>query len=281
MSPSTVFLIGLPALTALAPAALAASLASPIIPDFAAATFERDAAIDNAYFPLVRGRSAQYVGRGVDEGEPFEEVTNLKALRRPGPKILGVRTRVQEDKTFENGLLVERSFDYFAQDTTGNVWYLGEDTTDYFYDDNGDPIGSEDEGWRAGLRGAKAGWIMPGAPTIGQSYYQEYAPNDDELDYGENHAVLDRLRVDGVTYANVLQVLSHDGLDPEDLAFRYYAQGVGLIRIEEGLDGNLQNPELVLNRTAPAPVPLPAPAALLLTGLAGLFGLRRRRKAAL
>jgi hypothetical protein len=97
--------------------------------------------------------------------------------------------------------------------------------------------------------------------------------------------------VRGVTYRNVRQVLETNPLEPGSREFKYYAPGVGLIRIEEGLDRNLGNPELVFNlvpgarrgaaaaAAAPpvtAPVPLPAPLGLLLVGLAALAGVRRR-----
>ena len=98
-------------------------------------------------------------------------------LDRPGPRILGVRTTAQLDKEYEDGLLVEKTFDYFAQDKRGNVWYMGEDVTNFHYDDNGNLIGKDHElAWRAGRRGAKPGWIMPARQIIGQRYFQEHRP---------------------------------------------------------------------------------------------------------
>ena len=45
------------------------------------------------------------------------------------PVILGVQTTVLRDSAFDKALIVEDTLDYFAQDVTGNVWYLGEDVT--------------------------------------------------------------------------------------------------------------------------------------------------------
>ena len=98
-------------------------------------------------------------------------------LDRPGPRILGVRTTTQLDKEYEDGLLVEKTFDYFAQDKRGNVWYMGEDVTNFHYDDDGNLIGKDHESaWRAGRRGAKPGWIMPARQIVGQRYFQEHRP---------------------------------------------------------------------------------------------------------
>jgi hypothetical protein len=84
----------------------------------------------------------------------------------------------------------------------------------------------------------------------------------------------------------VLRVLETNPFEPGEREFKYYAKGVGLVQIKEGLDGNLKNPELVFtgvglgggggSAAAPAPVPLPAPLALMLAGVAGLAGLARR-----
>jgi hypothetical protein len=41
---------------------------------------------------------------------------------------LGVATTVVHDQAFVKGELVEDTFDWFAQDSAGNVWYVGEDT---------------------------------------------------------------------------------------------------------------------------------------------------------
>ena len=156
--------------------------------------------------------------RGVEDGERFRERSVLTVvLDRPGPRILGVRTTTQLDKAFEDGLLVEKTFDYFAQDKRGNVWYIGEDVTNFRYDDDGNLIGKDHESaWRAGRRGAKPGWIMPARQIIGQRYYQEIARRDEALDKGQTHAILGRLRVGGTVYRNVLRVLETNPFEPAD-----------------------------------------------------------------
>ena len=133
---------------------------------------------------------------------------------------------------------------------------------------------------------------MPARQVIGQKYFQEFARRDEALDKGQTHKILRDHRVGGETYARVLRVLETNPFEPGDREFKYYARGVGLVQIKEGLDKNLKNPELVFNlvggggggggsAAAPAPVPLPAPLALMLAGVAGLAGLARlgRRRA--
>jgi hypothetical protein len=275
--------------------ALAASAApaATLLPDFRPGIFEPGQPVDARYFPLRPGATAVLRARTVEDGEVVHERSVLRALRRPGPRVLGVRTAIQLDKAFEDGLLVEKTFDYFAQDRRGNVWYFGEDVTNFRYDDDGNLIGTDHRSaWRAGRRDALPGWIMPVRRHPGYPYYQEFARVDEALDKGRINAVLPSLTVRGVTYRNVRQVLETNPLEPGSREFKYYAPGAGLIRIEEGLDRNLQNPELVFNlvpgvrrgavsaQAAPpvaAPVPLPGPLALLLVGVAALAGVRRFR----
>jgi hypothetical protein len=255
--------------------AAAPAAAAPILPDFRASAFIPGAPIDNRYFPLLPGQRNVLVARGVDEeGEAFTERT-VRSFAGRGPKILGVRVTTMLDKAFEDDLLVERTRDYFAQDRRGNVWYMGEDVTNFRYDDDGNLIGTDDESaWRAGRNGAKPGFIMPVSTRLGFNYFQEHAPNDEALDHGLTFAVLDKLKVGQATFFKVLQVLERTPAEPGARDFKYYAPGFGLIREEEGLDRNLENPELTFNV-----IPLPPALPLLLAGLAGLAALARRRRA--
>ena len=127
------------------------AVAETFLPDFSTAQFDPAQPIDNPYFPMTDTRTYVYSGR--DEDGPVDERfehTNTG----PGPVIAGVQTSIQQDLEFEDGLLVEKTFDYFAQDTMGNVWYLGEDVTKFEYDEDGNLISRP---WRApGARASTA-----------------------------------------------------------------------------------------------------------------------------
>jgi hypothetical protein len=253
------------------------AVAVTFLPDFSTAVFDPTQPIDNPYFPMTDGRT--YVYQGSDEDglvdERFE-TTNIGL----GPVIAGVQTFVQQDLEFEEGLLVERTFDYFAQDTLGNVWYLGEDVTNFEYDDEGNLIGTNSEGaWRAGEDGALPGFIMPADPDIGFNYFQEHAPADEALDQGTIFAFIDELVLEFGTFNDVLQVFETTELEPDAREFKYYAPGIGLILVEEDLDEALANPELVFALAEIRAVPEPGTAGLLALclGLAGALALAGRR----
>jgi len=266
-------LLSLLALAFLAGALPAA--AATVLPDFDAGNFRKGSPIDNLYLPWQVGARSAQEARYVEDGERVTERDAQTVLGR-GPNIFGVRTTTVLDEGYENGILTERTLDHYAQDRHGNVWYMGEDTTSFEYDDDGKLISSSTEGsWRAGRHHALPGYAMPVDLTPGFRYYQEFGPEDEALDQAKTFAILDRLNVGGTTYRNVLQVLETTAVEPDSREFKFYAPGVGLIRAEEDLDPKLDNPGVTFNRVEVAPVALPPTLLLLLAGVAGLAALGR------
>jgi len=85
--------------------------------------------------------------------------------------IDGVTTRVIFDRLFLDGTLAERTYDYYAQDDDGNVWYFGEDTVKT--DDQGN-LTETSGSFRAGVDGAQPGVFMQAHPEIGRRFRQEW-----------------------------------------------------------------------------------------------------------
>lgn len=249
--------------------------AAVVLPDFASATFLPNAPIDNRYFPLLDNRTLVYTGRDasgtpVDEGFEFE-------LVGAGPSILGVATVSRRDRAFEAGVLQEDTFDYYAQDTQGNVWYMGEDVTNYVYGTDGTLLGTNtSSSWRAGVNDALPGYAMRAQPMVGDNFYQEFAVIDAAVDEGETTGVGLTLTVNGVTYNDVVQIYETFALNPDAREFKYYAGGIGLILAAESLDANRSNP--VLN-VGLVPVPEPSSALLMLIGLPLAAWVCRRKRA--
>lgn len=250
-----------------------------VLPDFSAATFVPGATIDNPFFPLDPTFQAWLRAEGVDEeGDDFSEETRL-SFGGQGRTILGVQTTVQRDFAFEDDLLVEDTFDYYAQDTDGNVWYMGEDVINYIYDDDDNLVGTNNSSaWIAGENGALPGYIMPADPMVGMSYFQEFSAADGALDEASIFATGLNIMSGDTVFSDVLATLETSSIDPDAREFKFYARDVGLIRIEEGLDGDFANPELVFERVAPSVVPLPAGFSLIFAGMGALVGLRSLRR---
>jgi hypothetical protein len=117
--------------------------------------------------------------------------------------IAGVQCRVVTDKVFDkdNNKLVEDTIDWYAQDNNGNVWYFGETTITYTYDEEGNPTASTEGSWIAGVDEAKPGIIMYGAPKNhkGELYCQEFSLGKAE-DLSRVVGINESVMAGGVTY---------------------------------------------------------------------------------
>jgi hypothetical protein len=129
--------------------------------------------IDNPYWPMSPG--SRWVYRETDTTGAEERVV-VEVTDKTKTIANGVEARVVRDTVTENGEPVEVTDDWYAQDTDGNIWYLGEDTTEYV---NGKPSTTAGS-FEAGVDGAQAGIAIPADPQPGMSYRQEYYKGEAE-----------------------------------------------------------------------------------------------------
>jgi hypothetical protein len=246
--------------------------AAPVLPDFSPDDFAPGAEIDNRYFPLVPGTRYRYSGTVTDpeSGETaFEEAEDSVTF---GTELVaGVTARVVHARSWEDGVLAEDTSDWYAQDRDGNVWYLGEDTTAFEYDDDGNLVGTSNAGsWRAGVNGARPGYIMPANPVVGFTHYQEFAPADEALDQAEVLSLDESVSVPAGSFDSVLKTAETSEVEPDVLEHKYWAPGVGLVKVEEDIDAaGVPLNTIVLQSVSVAAIPLPpaAWAALLAAGV--------------
>ena len=176
--------------------------------------------VDNSYFPLEPGTT--FIYRGETEGVPTRNETYVTYDTKV---ILGVTCTVVRDQAFEEGVLVEETFDWFVQDVDGNVWYFGEDTKEL--DENGNVISTEGS-WEAGVDGAQAGIIMLADPKKGDRYQQELAPGVAE-DMAQVLGFEESLCVRYGCFEHVLVTKEWSPLEKGVVEHKYYAKGVGFI----------------------------------------------------
>jgi hypothetical protein len=176
--------------------------------------------IDNPFFPLQPGTTFIYKGNkeGSKQRDEFA-VTDRTVV------IDGVTCRVVHDKVFMQGVLQEDTFDYFAQDVDGNVWYFGEDTEEL--DSKGRVVSTEGT-WRAGVDGAQPGIIMEAHPKVNDHYFQEVAAPiaQDEAIVLNLHEIV---AVPFGKFTNCLQTKEFTQLEPGNVEHKFYAGGVGFI----------------------------------------------------
>jgi hypothetical protein len=193
--------------------------------------------IDNPYWPMTPGSRRVY-DEIDEEGTVLEvEVTVTEKTKQIAN---GVEARVVRDVVSEDGEPVEVTDDWYAQDSEGNVWYLGEDTAEY---ENGKVV-SREGSFEAGVDGAQPGIAVPANPEPDLAYRQEYYAGQAE----------DKAKVLGLDATASVPFGSFDGVlqtedtnplsEPPQVEHKFYARGVGPVLVI-GVSGGSGREELI------------------------------------
>ncbi|HEV8453720.1 MAG TPA: hypothetical protein VGQ24_02440, partial [Gemmatimonadales bacterium] len=205
----------------------------PYAPQIVPANFVPGTA--NPYFPLA---PSTYWYR-TEDGSELNQVMVTSGTKT----ILGVVTIVVHDRVYvdenENGVadgtscgadpgftseLIEETFDWYAPDNTGAVWYFGEDSKEY---DHCTLVGTAGS-WEAGLSGAQPGIIMLANPVIGQMYRQEFLADIAE-DWAKVVSLTQAVSVPFGDFEGCVETMEWTPLEPGHRADKYYCGGVGLV----------------------------------------------------
>jgi hypothetical protein len=176
--------------------------------------------VDNKYFTLKPGTKFTYQDKkGIDRVEI--SVTNEVK------KVMGVTTTVLRVREWRNGVLSEDTYDWYAQDKAGNVWYFGE-AVDVYKDGK---VAHYKGSWEAGVNGAKPGIIMPKDPQVGDMYRQEYYRAHAE-DIGTVAAISKKVTIPHGTFEKCVQM--RDSIPFDTTAeYKSYCPGIGFLALEE------------------------------------------------
>ncbi len=194
------------------------------------------ARIDNPYWPMRQGSRWVYRETGGEGNERRVEVTVTGRTK----EILGIDATVVRDVVTEDGRVLEDTYDWFAQDRRGNVWYLGEDTKEY---EDGKVV-STSGSWQAGVDGAQAGVAMPAKPEVGTIFRQEYYAGEAE-DTAEILSLDEQVEVPYGSFDAALLTKDSTPLEPSVLEYKLYAKGIGPVLVL-GVSGGSSREELVL-----------------------------------
>jgi hypothetical protein len=199
--------------------------------------------ITNGYWPMKPGTRWTY--RNVEHGNPPQDIqvvvtTTTKKLAN------GIMARVVRDTARSKGQITEDTMDYYAQDSQGNLWYMGEQTAEF---ENG-KVASREGSWEAGAKGAMPGVLLPSQPQVGQKYRQEYKKGEAE-DNGEVLAVGELVQVKAGLYRQTLVTMDTSNVEKTAVEFKFYAPNVGpLLALD--VSGGASREELVKIDKAPA-----------------------------
>jgi len=184
--------------------------------------------VTNMYFPLKPGKIYTYRSQTQDGIE-----TDVVSVLGDTKTILDIKCTVVHDVVSIDGQTIEDTYDWYAQDKDGNVWYMGEDVSNYE-----DGMLEDKEGsFETGMDGAKPGIIMHAYPVIEMPYRQEYYFNKAE-DWGKVVAKNVKVTTTFGSFDNCIKTADWNALEPDaPIEYKYYAPNVGLVKEEIG-DGS-------------------------------------------
>ena len=123
--------------------------------------------------------------------------------------VRGVETTVIRDTVYDGEILLEDTLDFHAQDADGNVWYFGEIVINYEYDDDGNFVGTNNDGaWLADDPGSEPGIIMRGEPAFGPATYRNSRPGV-AVDESIIVSLDETVEIDFGSFDNVVKTLEH------------------------------------------------------------------------
>jgi hypothetical protein len=188
---------------------------------------DRSTSISNEWFPLKPGTRFVYEGTTVeDDGKPVPRrvvftVTDLTKV------IDGLRTVVAWDVDYKAGELAETEIAFFAQDNDGTVWHLGQYPEEW---EGGKFVRAP--AWVHGREDARAGIAMKAKPQLGApSYSQGWAPSVSWTDRGVVDQMGQKVCVRKGCYEDVLVIAETSAEEPGAEHLKYYARGVGNIKV--------------------------------------------------
>jgi hypothetical protein len=175
--------------------------------------------IDNPYWPMRPGSRWVY-----DEVEAGERLRVVVTVTRRTREVDGIEAVVVHDVVSDpaTGEAIEVTDDWYAQDSEGNIWYLGEETAEY---EDGKRVSTAGS-FEAGMDGAEAGVIMPADPEPGMTYREEHYPGEAE-DAATVLSVDEQAQVPAGRYDEALMTSNVNPLEPKVQEYKFYARGVG------------------------------------------------------
>jgi len=194
---------------------------------FDSSSFNRSIPIDNEWMPLKPGTRYVYEGTTIeDDGTavPHKVVIHVTDLTKV---IGGVRTTITWDLDYSDGELVEAELAFFAQDSSGTVWRMGEYPEEY---ESGKFVAAP--AWIHGFADARAGIMMHAKPALGTpSYAEGWGPAVNWTDRGQVDQMGQRTCVPAGCYEGVLVIAETSEGEAGAHQLKYYAPGVGNVRV--------------------------------------------------
>jgi hypothetical protein len=201
--------------------------------------FSDPTTVDNPWFPLTPGERRTFTGAATIDGERLSRkvVLTITDLTK---EISGIRSVVAYEVDYTDGVLGEAEIVLWAQDDDGVVWRMGEYPEVY---EDGELV--ETPVWIHGFEDALAGIAMLPNPQLSTpSYAEGWGPAVQWNDRGRVFEVGSETCVRAGCYKDVLVIDEFNPDEPDAHQLKYYAKGVGGVRV--GWAGSREEEQEVL-----------------------------------
>ena len=195
--------------------------------DYDPARFGDSARVNHRWYPLQPGSRLDYRGSSVEDGQ--RENHGVTVIVTDLIKVIdGVENVVVWERDYTDGELVETELALFAQDKDGNIWHMGE-----YPEEWEDGEFDKAPAWVHGVKGATAGITIPAQPAEGTpDYAQGFAPRPISwVDRGRVYKTGQKTCVPEDCYTDVVVIEEFERNIPEAFQDKYYAPGVGVVRV--------------------------------------------------
>jgi hypothetical protein len=199
--------------------------------------------ITNPYWPMKPGTRWTY--RSAEASGPSEDIV-IVVTRKTKKLANGITARVVRDTARSKGQIIEDTFDWYAQDTDGNVWYMGEQTAEF---EKGKIVSTEGS-WEAGVDGAQPGILLPAQPQVGQKYRQEYKKGKAE-DNGEVLAMNHLVEVKAGSFEDAMVTMDTSTIEPDVVEYKFYGHGTGPLLALDISGGAAREELMKVDKAAP------------------------------
>lgn len=237
--------------------------------------FANSEIIDNPWWTLPAGFNFLYFTESDDECEwnlveVLDETTDEFSEEYAGTnaRIILDRAWVEDDCDYEekpnrgdfndfvddNPTADETTYDWFAQDTDKNIWYMGENTFNGVDHHGSFTAGCDQNADEEFLPPAEAGIVVLGEPAKGEFYKQEFLATEAQ-DWGK---VLNFIELDGM---ECMKAKEWSPLEPGHIEHKFYChddpEGPGALLLIHELQGKTVVVDLIEAWAGPSEAPAP------------------------
>jgi hypothetical protein len=195
---------------------------------------ELSPAVSHPLLMLTTLKRAVYAGKERDPDTGRQAKIKLEmTVRDSAETMAGTKVTVSDITEYTDDEVAGKTRDYFAQHSSGAVYYLAERIDDL---EDGKVIG-HDGAWVAGEKGTPAGVFLPAAYKVGDAFEPRRAVGVSQ-ERSKVVGVARTIKVPAGTFKDCIEIEVYDVID-KDSRRQWYCPGTGMVK-ESSVDRTIE-----------------------------------------